>query len=380
MLSSAPRILLTTDAIGGVWRYCLDLAAGLTACGADVLLVSMGPAPSRTQCAEAAAICALRAADLPLDWLAETPVQLADASRAVAAIAAEWRADSIHLHAPALFPGTEWPAPVIAVAHSCVGTWWDAVRGGPLPPDLAWRAALTGAGLRGADVAVAPTAAFARDLTARYGLARRVRVVHNGRRLREPSPRPPPPGGGGEERPDPLVAPPLPLGEGSIRTGALTAGRLWDEGKNIRVLDAAAARSAVAISAAGPTAGPNGTAIEPRNLHLLGSLDEAALARAYESAAVFVSVARYEPFGLAVLEAAQAGCALVLSDIPTFRELWDGAATFVDPGDADAIARAIAAPARSPEAARECSHSYSAEVMAAATFDIHRALHAVAVS
>jgi glycosyltransferase involved in cell wall biosynthesis len=39
----------------------------------------------------------------------------------------------------------------------------------------------------------------------------------------------------------------------------------------------------------------------------------------------------YEPFGLTVLEAAISRCALVLSDIPTFRELWDGAALFVDP-------------------------------------------------
>ena len=30
---------------------------------------------------------------------------------------------------------------------------------------------------------------------------------------------------------------------------------------------------------------------------------------------------------------AGAGCALLLSDIPTFRELWDGAASFFDPGD-----------------------------------------------
>jgi glycosyltransferase involved in cell wall biosynthesis len=54
--------------------------------------------------------------------------------------------------------------------------------------------------------------------------------------------------------------------------------------------------------------------------------------------AVFVSPALYEPFGLAVLEAAQAGCALVLSHIPTFRELWDGAALFVAPGDLRALA------------------------------------------
>jgi glycosyltransferase involved in cell wall biosynthesis len=43
--------------------------------------------------------------------------------------------------------------------------------------------------------------------------------------------------------------------------------------------------------------------------------------------------ARYEPFGLSVLEAALAGCALVLGDIPSLRENWDGAAVFVDPSN-----------------------------------------------
>ena len=52
-----------------------------------------------------------------------------------------------------------------------------------------------------------------------------------------------------------------------------------------------------------------------------------------DSASIFVSPALYEPFGLAVLEAANAGCALLLADIPSFRELWDDAALFVDVHD-----------------------------------------------
>ena len=54
-------------------------------------------------------------------------------------------------------------------------------------------------------------------------------------------------------------------------------------------------------------------------------------------AAIFVAPARYEPFGLAVLEAAASGCALVLGDIPTLRELWDGAAMFVAPDSPEAL-------------------------------------------
>jgi glycosyltransferase involved in cell wall biosynthesis len=65
-------------------------------------------------------------------------------------------------------------------------------------------------------------------------------------------------------------------------------------------------------------------------------LSHAALIETMRCASVLASPAVYEPFGLTVLEAATVGCALVLSDIPTFRELWDGAALFVEPRDGDA--------------------------------------------
>ena len=55
------------------------------------------------------------------------------------------------------------------------------------------------------------------------------------------------------------------------------------------------------------------------------------------AARVFVAPAKYEPFGLAILEAAQEFCALVLGDIPTLRELWGGAAIFVPPDEPEAI-------------------------------------------
>jgi glycosyltransferase involved in cell wall biosynthesis len=39
-------------------------------------------------------------------------------------------------------------------------------------------------------------------------------------------------------------------------------------------------------------------------------------------------MSRYEPFGLAPLEAAARGCALLLSDVPSFREIWGDAARY----------------------------------------------------
>ncbi len=121
----------------------------------------------------------------------------------------------------------------------------------------------------------------------------------------------------------------------------LTAGRLWDEGKNLAVLDRAAARLPVAVEAAGPLEGPNGARIALHHTVALGTLDAAALRAKLAERPVFASTALYEPFGLSVLEAAQAGCALVLSDIPTFRELWGDAALFVPPHDDRAVAAAV---------------------------------------
>jgi glycosyltransferase involved in cell wall biosynthesis len=56
-------------------------------------------------------------------------------------------------------------------------------------------------------------------------------------------------------------------------------------------------------------------------------------------AAIYVSPARYDPFGLLPLQAALHGCALLLSDIPSYRELWDGAACFFRTNDADDLRR-----------------------------------------
>jgi glycosyltransferase involved in cell wall biosynthesis len=88
----------------------------------------------------------------------------------------------------------------------------------------------------------------------------------------------------------------------------------------------------------------------------LGRLTEAETASYLARAAVFASPARYEPFGLGILEAALAGCALVLGDIPTLREVWGDAAFFVAPGDDAGLAAALRLVARDDELRREVAH------------------------
>jgi len=352
------KLLLTADAVGGVWQYSLELARGLSGLGIEVVMAVLGPAPSPQQRLAARKVEGLTLVEsgLALDWLAEDSDSLTEAAEAIAALARETQAHLVQLNTPALAALADFPVPVVAVQHSCVATWWEAVKGTELPQDFAWRTALNGRGLAAVDAVVAPTAAFAEATRRRYGLTAAPKTVHNGRT-------------------------PLPLPETAPQDFAFTAGRLWDAGKNVVTLDAAARRLSIPVRAAGPLVGPNGTALMFDNIHCLGELGEEELARSLAAKPVFVSAALYEPFGLAALEAAAAGCPLILSDIPSFRELWDGAAIFVDPNDeqgfSDAIAALVADGLKRSlmgRAAQERAARYTPEAMAAQMAAIYRSL------
>lgn len=348
------KLLVTTDAVGGVWRYALDLAAGLHAQDVGLVLAVVGPGPSAAQRDEAEAAGAhLITTGLPLDWTADSSDELRGAQRMLEQLALDAGCDAVHLHAPAFAGAGPWPLPCVAVAHSCVATWWQAVRSGPMPQDFAWRTQLAAAGLRSTGAVIAPTQAHGRATAAAYGLNwDRFEVVHNGRR----------------------AAPHGPASRVRDRN-VLAVGRLWDEGKGISALDRVAALLDVPVRAAGPVRGPSGASIALHSSQHLGELEESALAREYATCGVFVSTARYEPFGLAILEAAQSGMPLVLSDIPSLRELWDTAALFVDPGDDEGLARAVhAALERSADLghqARARSARYSLHAMVTGTLTVH---------
>jgi glycosyltransferase involved in cell wall biosynthesis len=73
----------------------------------------------------------------------------------------------------------------------------------------------------------------------------------------------------------------------------------------------------------------------------MGEIPNGKVRAMMASAGIFVSPSLYEPFGLAALEAARSATPLVLSDIATYRELWDGAALFADPHRPDAFSDAV---------------------------------------
>lgn len=307
------RLLLVTDAVGGVWVYSLELARSLRPLGVDTVLAVMGPSPSAAQREEAAGF-ELIDTGLPLEWLDVEPAEIRRAGEQLAEIANRANVDVVQTASAALLADADFDQPCVAVQHSCVASWWAAVKGTPLPLEFRWRRELVRRGLQRASAVVAPSSAFAAETSRIYGVD--CAVVHNGRTATTP------------DR--------IPQGQ-----FVFTAGRLWDEGKNVATLDRAAALIDAPFQAAGPKHGPNCAHVWIDHLQALGELSGTRLAGLYAARPVYASAALYEPFGLAVLEAAQAGCALVLSDIPTHREMWAGAAIFVPAREDRAFATAI---------------------------------------
>lgn len=311
------RLFMTTDAVGGVWRYSIGLAAELARGGARVRLGVIGPPPGPDQRTEIASAPGLdwTTVEAPLDWVADGPA-LRSGARAIAAAAGGWGADVLQLNQPA-FAGWRCPVPAVAVAHSCVETWWRGTHGNPAPAGWAWHRAAVAAGLRAAAVTVAPSRAFAAMLQHAYGLERAPRAVLNG-----------------------IVRAPAPAGPKADLV--LAAGRAWDASKNFAALEEAAAAIRWPVRLAGECVGPDGASAPVlRDVRCLGQLARREMMAQHAAASIFVAPSLHEPFGLGVLEAADAGAALVLSDIATFRELWGGAALFFDPQDPAGLAAAV---------------------------------------
>ena len=352
------KILMTADSVGGVWNYALQLVCEFGKRDIEVTLVVMGGKPSPEQAKEASCLpnLSLIGTDFRLEWMENPEADLRLAGELLLELEAEQRPDIIHLngysHAALAFA-----APVTVVAHSCVPSWWQACRGTPLPPWWAAYGQRVAAGVAAADMVVAPTAAYLRDFIGFHGEPRASRVILNGR------------------DPAAFVA-------GSKRPVVLAAGRLWDEAKNIQTLCKAADDLPWPVLIAGEATAPHGgTAQVPGNVHCVGQVGSPEIAARMAEAAVFAAPARYEPFGLAILEAALSGCALVLGDIATLRELWDEAALFVPPDDPEALRSALAGLLSDPERAtafgkraRRRAGRYTAARMAEAYLDAYRSL------
>jgi glycosyltransferase involved in cell wall biosynthesis len=326
------RVLITTDPISGIWTYAVDLSRELVRDGHEAILASMGGrlTPDQRQCAETTGATLIESA-FRLEWMDEPWSDVDRAGEWLLELEAQTQPDVIHLngYAHATLP---WRAPRIICAHSCVVSRWWAVQGEDPPPQYSEYRRRVRAGLRAARTVVAPSRFMRDQLIRHYGEHPDARVISNGRAHDRFHP----------QSKWPYIA---------------SAGRLWDPAKNLDALVAAAPGLPWPLYLAGPVEHPdaNGEVTERpdsdnNRVRFLGQLSEERMGHLFGHAAIYVHPARYEPFGLTVLEAAFAGCALVLSELPSLLELWEDSAVFVDTTDPRRIRDAIRLLARQPSA------------------------------
>jgi glycosyltransferase involved in cell wall biosynthesis len=342
------HIMMTADAVGGVWVYALALGRRLAEAGYRITIVTLGPKPDGVRRQDANALPAsieLIVTDLDLEWRDPEGRDSARAQAALLELADRLRPDLVHINGyrEASVP---WQCPSIVVAHSCVMSWWEAVRREPVTEQrwLAYAQAVR-AGLDRAGTWVAPTQAFRGCVERIYRPRSSGCVIANG---------------------VDFPAPPAVAKEPFI----LASGRIWDSAKNLAALIEIAPRLSWPVCIAG--AGVPDRADAAPNIRCLGEIGHTELQDWMRRAAIYAAPAHYEPFGLGILEAARAGCALVLSDIATLRELWDGAALHV-PGGPELLESALENLCADGLARR---HLQRAAANRARTYSLDRTVHA----
>ncbi|HEY6659619.1 MAG TPA: glycosyltransferase family 4 protein, partial [Pyrinomonadaceae bacterium] len=209
--------------------------------------------------------------------------------------------------------------PTLVVGHSCVFSWWQAVRDDTPPPEWQRYKDEVTDGLLAADLVVTPSAAMLHALNTHYGSIENARVISNGRNPEDFKP-------------------------GAKRKFVLSAGRLWDQAKNIDRVAEIAPELPWPVFVAGDCQHPQQLGQSDsfaKRCKWLGSLPESELRSWFAAAPVYALPALYEPFGYTPLEAALSGCALVLGDIDSLREIWRDAAVLVDPNDSQELKAAL---------------------------------------
>jgi glycosyltransferase involved in cell wall biosynthesis len=320
-----------------VWTYTRELVTGLLRRGVRVTLISFGDIP------DASLTCWMEdlrdrsnTADFTyfptafrLEWMQDAPADMEASAEYLRGVIREFRPDLLHLN-QFYYGALDSVLPRVVVAHSDVVSWWRSVYGQEPPSSswLTWYRESVSRGLAQATQVVAPSQWMLDQIERHYGKPPAGCVIHNGR--------------------TPALFNPHMSKEEKI----LTVGRRWDAGKNAGLLLSEEMPAPVTIvgSDRHPEGRGEGWEEKPAlpNVQLQPHQDERRMVQLLGRAAIYAATSKYEPFGLAPLEAALSRCAIVASDIPSFRELWQGAALFFRNDDAADLRRVLDTLVRNP--------------------------------
>lgn len=317
------HVLITSDTVGGVWTYTQELVTGLAKAGHRVTLVSFGklPLPHQTTWMRTLPGLDYRPTEYRLEWMEIADRDIEESRRYLEMLVAEVRPDVLQL-SQYCYGDIACDQPKIVVAHSDIVSWWVAVHGQE-PEDTPWmhhyREQVTH-GLRAADLVVAPSQWMLNAIAEYYIQPQHRLVIHNGR------------------------TPALFDQEQSKEQFTLSVGRVWDAAKQVSLLLTTELSGEVRIVGWQQEPGRNSTNDLPQskgNVKFLGPKSQDELRKLYAQASLYAATSRYEPFGLAPLEAAFSRCALVMNDNSVFHELWGDSALYFQKDNPDDLARVI---------------------------------------
>ena len=316
------HILVTADTVGGVWTYTRELVTGLSARDIRVTLVSFGGIPSSDQTTwlDSLPEVSYFPTGFSLEWMQDSADDIEDSKRYLTGIIQECKPDLLH-SSQYCYGSLATELPTVVVAHSDVMSWSEAVRGvQPNDPWAQWYRGVVEQGLAGARLLVAPSVWMLERIESCYGTQPRAQVIYNGR--------------------TPTLFNPYVSKHGY----AASVGRLWDEGKQARLL-LQLTTPPLPVILAGSATSPEDIAaahdFSAPGLELKRQLKEGEVRELLSHAAIYIATSIYEPFGLAPLEAALSRCAIIANDVPSFREVWGDAAFYFRTNDADSLVEAL---------------------------------------
>jgi len=327
---------MTADTIGGVWTYTRELVTQLSLRGVKISLVSFGEIPTAAQSEwmESLPGVSFHPTAFRLEWMQDARPDLEQSAELLKEIISEAKPDLLHFN-QFYYGALDCDLPRIVVAHSDVVSWWAAVHDAE-PPQSDWireYRQYVERGWRAADLVIAPTQWMLREACRHYGEPHRKAVVYNGR--------------------DPKIF----SADQQKQDYAISVGRLWDAGKQATLLlRNGLPLSTILVGSAQSPPGAVASAQSARNypkLRMLGPQTEAQLQRLFARASLYIATSRYEPFGLAPLEAALSRCAVVANDIPSLREVWKDAAVYFEANNPKELLLTLQELASNPAQLRE---------------------------
>jgi glycosyltransferase involved in cell wall biosynthesis len=323
------RILVTADTFSGVWTYSRELVTGLITHGAQVTLVSFGeiPLPHQTAWMDGLHGLEYHPTAFRLEWMQEGEQDFEAAQDYLCALVRDVRPDFLHLNHLS-FGALPVATPRLVAAHGDVITWWLSIHGHePAGSEwLTWYRGTIIAGLRRAHAVVTTSRWMQQMLRLAYGDDFEGHIIPPGR--------------------NPIYFNPFVTKEESI----LAIGRLWDTGKQVSLLTQHFHGLPVCIVGADnpipmpsvPIRADVRVSTGSSEISVKGAQTEAQLRSLYSKSTIFAATSRYEPTGMATIEAAFSRCALVANDTEVYREMWGDAALYFARNSAESLREVLA--------------------------------------